>query len=224
MGQWLGLVDALSDADGALRRGVREVRREELVSWLLERQIQTGRNAGLFQPTETDYADRRLPTGERLKTKLATLHIMSHEAARVLHALGAGHPCSDGAVERAAARMGETCYALQHCTMGECAASFVGYMRFLVATQGEVATPEIVWRLRTLADHRDGQGHWKRFPTLYTALVLTEIPLPGARDELAYAARAIAGSVRRSGAEPPFAARRRRLLEEVEARLAMPAR
>ncbi len=220
MRTWTGLVDAVSDADGDLCFGEAPVERKTLVATLLERRVPAGRGAGFFQPSEDDFLARRLVTGERLKTKLATTYIMSEEAARLLHAVAPGDAGAAAAVERATARLAETCFALQHCTIGECAASFIGYVRFLRGVRGDAATPEIVWRLRTLTDHRDGRGGWKRFPPFYTALVLTELPLPAARDELAYAEGALRRGAQRGAVEEPYAARRRRILERVDTRLA----
>jgi hypothetical protein len=218
MDQWRGLVDAVSDADGAISFGEVDVDGDALVGWLLELQVRAGRSAGLFQPTAADYEERRLVTGERLKTKLATIHVLSQEAARVLHILGGGSPTVAAAVRLASARLSGTCYALQRCTIGECAASFIGYVRFLKAVLGESATPDITWRLKTLAEHREGSGRWGRFPPYYTVLVLSEIDLPTAHDELTYAKALWAPGARMAPVEEPYAERRSRLLAALQAR------
>lgn len=220
MSRWRGLVDAISDAEGALSFGETPPSVGRLVEWLLDRQIVTGRSAGLFRPTDEDYAARRLPTGERLKTKLATSYIMSEEAARVLHLVAPKDPAVVEAVARSAARLAETCFALQHCTIGECAASFIGYVRFQRAVLADAATPDITWRLRTLGDHRDGSGRWKRFPPYYTLLVLSEIPLAAAEDELVYAKALWTPGDRVPPVEEPYAARRAQLSSALRARRA----
>ncbi len=219
MSRWRGLVDAVSDANGAFSFGEKRFDGSLLAKWLLERQIQAGRNSGLFQPTDEDYAERRLPTGEYLKTKLATVHVMSQEAGRILHVLAPEEPAIADAVAKSAARLSETCYALQDCTIGECAASFIGYVRFLAAVFGDEATPEITWRLRTLSNHRGGNGRWKRFPSYYTLLVLSEIGLPTAQDELTYAKTLWSPGARMAPVEEPYAERRSRLLAAVQARV-----
>jgi hypothetical protein len=144
---------------------------------------------------------------------------MSQEAARVLHILGGGNPTVAAAVRLASARLSGTCYALQRCTIGECAASFIGYVRFLRAVLGDSATPDITWRLKTLAEHRDGSGRWRRFPPYYTVLVLSEIGLPVAEDELAYAKTLWSPGARTTPTEEPYAERRGRLFAAVQARL-----
>ncbi len=209
MNDWRGVLNAVCAVDGASWFGEPEPDAEDLVGFLLDRQVRSGRNAGLFEPTNADFEDRRLVTGERLKTKLATTQIASQEAARTLHVLGGGSPTVAAAVRLAAARLGGTCYGgPQHCTVGECAASFIGYLRFLQAVGGCAAAPEVAWRLRTLTGLRDGAGRWKRSPFYYTLLVLTEVG-PAGRDELEYALPALARSV--GAAEQPFAARRARI-------------
>jgi hypothetical protein len=220
MDRWRGLVDAVSDADGAISFGELDVDGDALIGWLLELQVRAGRSAGLFQPTTADYEERRLVTGERLRTKLATVHIMSQEAARVLHILGGGNPTVAAAVRLASARLSGTCYGgLQRCTIGECAASFIGYVRFLKAVLGDSAIPDITWRLKTLAEHRDGRGRWRRFPPYYTMLVLSEMGLPAAQDELTYAKTLWSPGTRTAPVEEPYAERRSRLLATIQARL-----
>jgi hypothetical protein len=51
--------------------------------------------------------------------------------------------------------------------------------------------------LLELHRHRDGAGRWKRFPFFYTLLALSEIELPGAREEVRYAGAVIERSLRR---------------------------
>ncbi len=217
---WRGLVDALSDANGAVWFGEADLDDDAVIGWLLERQARAGRNAGLFQPTAADFQDRRLVTGERLKTKLATIHIMSQEAACVLHTLGGGNPTVAEAVHLASARLSGTCYgSSQHCTIGECAASFIGYLRFLKTVHGDSAAPDITWRLKTLAEHRDGGGRWKRFPPYYTVLVLSEIGLAAAQDELLYAEPIWSPSSKLAPVDEPYAARRAKLFATVQAQL-----
>lgn len=217
MGRWRGLVDAVSEANGSLTFGEKTPDVEHLVEWLLGRQIGTGRSAGLFQASDEDLAGRRLPTGERLKTKLATTYIMSEEAARILHLLAPRDPAVTAAIARTAGRLAETCFAIQHCTIGECAASFIGYVRFQRTVFGDAATPDITWRLKTLFEHR-AEGRWKRFPPYYTMLVLSEIPLPAADDELDHAKGLWAKGARAAIVEEPYASRRVRLIETVRGR------
>ncbi|MEW5825826.1 MAG: hypothetical protein AB1778_03260 [Candidatus Bipolaricaulota bacterium] len=183
MARWRGLVDAVAEANERLLADGLGERRAEMVRFLLERQIVVGRDAGLFEPTPADDADRRLPTGERLRTKLATRHILSHEATRILHVAGGEE--SAAAVGRARRRIAASCYAAQHCMIGECAASYVGYIRLLNAL--DPTGPDLALRVRALHGRRDGRGRWTGLPFYYTLCVLSELRLATAAEEVRYA-------------------------------------
>jgi hypothetical protein len=212
-----GLAYLLGQADVALRQsgGSDAPTRRSLIRALLERQIQSGRRAGLFALAPEDWEHKpRLWTGEPIRTRLAAEQVFSQEAARLLSRLARGDPAVDRAVTMSAARLAETCYALQHCTIGECATSFIGYVRLLAEVLGEAAHAEIAPRVQTLCQHRLRDGRWRRFPLFYTVLVLTELRLPAARDELLYARDACLRAVRHNSVDEPYAGRRARLVEE----------
>jgi hypothetical protein len=212
------LTQLLERAAAALQRGRPAVAltRRALVRSLLDRQIRTGRKAGLFAASLADWeCGPRLWTGEPIRTKLAAEHVLSQEAARLLCRLGGDDPAVRQSVAAAAARLAGTCYAVQHCTIGECATSFIGYVRFLATAVGDDAHAEIAPRIHTLSQHRLGDGRWKRFPLFYTALVLSELRLPAAKDELLYAREACVRAVRHNSVPEPYADRRTRLLSEV---------
>ena len=210
-----GLREVLERADAALHRAgpLPASARAALAGSLLERQIRTGRGAGLFLLSPSDWErGPRLWTGEPIRTKLAAAHVFSQEAARLLLRLGGDDPTIERAVAAAAARLAGTCYAVQHCTIGECATSFVGYLRLLAAIPGEGAQAEIAARVQTLSQHRLGDGRWRRCPLFYTVLVLSELRLPAAEDELLYAREACLRAARHNAVEEPYSARRAWLL------------
>ncbi len=212
------LAQVLERADVAFRQGRPATASvwHALVCSLLDRQIQTGRKAGLFALSPGDWErGPHLWTGEPIRTKLATEQVFSQEAARLLCQLGGNDPAVERAVQAASARLAGTCYAVQHCTIGECATSFIGYVRFVAAALGDDAHAEIAPRIQTLSQHRLGDGRWKRFPLFYTALVLSELRLPAAKDELLYAREACVRAARHHSVDEPYADRRVRLLSEV---------
>lgn len=218
-----GLAQVLERAEAALRQGPAAVAptRNDLVRSLLDRQIQSGRKAGLFAVSLSDWErGPHLWTGEPIRTKLATEQVFSQEAARLLCRLAGGDPTVERAVASASTRLAGTCYALQHCTIGECATSFIGYVRFLAAVLGDNAHAEIAPRIHTLSQCRLGDGRWKRFPLFYTALVLSELRLPAAKDELLYAREACVRAARHNSIDEPYAHRRAQLLGEVFGELA----
>ncbi|MDD5264211.1 MAG: hypothetical protein PHU43_05160 [Candidatus Bipolaricaulis sp.] len=212
------LTQLLERAAAALQQGrpTGAPTRRALVGSLLDRQIQTGRKAGLFAVSPADWQrGPRLWTGEPIRTKLAAEHVLSQEAARLLCRLGGDDPAVGRSVAAASGRLAGTCYAVQHCTIGECATSFIGYVRFLAAAVGDDAHAEIAPRIQTLSQHRLGDGRWKRFPLFYTALVLSELRLPAAKDELLYARDACIRAVRHNSVPEPYADRRAQLLSEL---------
>ena len=210
-----GLAQVLERAEAALRQGWRAgaPTRIDVVDSLLDRQIRSGRKAGLFAVSLADWErGPHLWTGEPIRTKLATEHVFSQEAARLLCRLAGGDPTVERAVAAASTRLAGTCYAVQHCTIGECATSFIGYVRFLAAVLGDSAHAEIAPRIHTLSQFRLGDGRWKRFPLFYTALVLSELRLPAAKDELLYAREACVRAARHNSVDEPYARRRSQLL------------
>jgi len=213
-----GLARVLERADAAMRRRetVTAETKDVLVRSLLDRQIRAGRKAGLFALDPQDWnRGPRLWTGEPIRTKLAAEHVFSQEAARLLHGFGGREPAVDEAVALAAGRLAETCYAVRHCTIGECATSFIGYVRFLASVRGQDGWGDVSRRVQTLSQHRAPNGRWLRFPFFYTLLVLSELPKSVGENELVFARDAAARSIPRASIEEPYAGRRAQLLRDV---------
>lgn len=188
----------------------------ELVRWLDRRQYKSGPHAGLFAPTEGDYADgARLFTGEKLKTRLATRNVLGSEAARALVLLAAPQETA-GILERLNRNVLQACYA-RSCVIGECAHSAVGLMRYLATGGVEDAEQRLQAHVQTLSQQQDGKGRWKRFPFYYTLLALLEIDLPSVRDEMRYSAPACERYLRRSPTptDDVFYQRRRAIVQRV---------
>lgn len=187
---------------------------EEAARWIAGQQVRGGRQAGLFAPTEDDYQEGvRLFTGERLQTKLATRNILTAEAARALILFDRG----EGILERTNRWLLEQCFA-SACTVGECAHSTVGLMRYLAVGGLADSEEQLNAHLVVLSQHRDGKGRWRRFPFYYTLLALSETDLPAAVEEMRYAAPACERFLRRSPKDDVFASRRRAVVERVLAR------
>lgn len=207
-----GVVE-LDWAQGELFEGrdLPAIERGRLIARLLETRIRSGRGAGYFDPGSRTI---RLFTGETVRTRLAAVHIYSQESARMLHRMAGDDPAVRAAIQTVSQRLRETCYASQLCTVGECAVSFVGYLRFLHAVEGDHAAPELAWRLQTLSQHRSPSGRWTRLPFYYTVLTLLELGGPVARAELAFAQPACSRAARLPAADSVIAERRARILAE----------
>jgi hypothetical protein len=78
-------------------------------------------------------------------------------------------------------------------------------------------------RLRRGVEHlpsmRDGGGEWRKFPFWYTVLALSEMDLPAAKQELAYAAPALERTANRTPAATTYARRRHALAQRALARI-----
>ena len=206
-------VDAVNEAlfNG---RPLSKAEKEETARWIAGRQVEVGKQAGLFAPTEDDYQEGvRLFTGERLRTKLAARNILTAEAARALVLLDMG----EDVLERTNRWLLEQCFA-SACTVGECAHSTIGLMRYLAAGGLADSEKRLNAHITVLSRHRDGKGRWKRFPFYYTLLALSETDLPAAVEEMRYAAPACERVLRRSPRDNTFGPRQRAVMERVLAR------
>jgi hypothetical protein len=180
----------------------------EVAEWIADRQGLPGSYAGMFAPTGYDYAFGTLTfTGEPVRSGAATGHVLSEEACRVLYRLEAmttvlnRNPDIQNALDRARQaifkRMEQSEAQGQWAGVYCCGTCSVALWRHLLAS----TTPDDQRRLENglleLHRHRDGAGRWKRFPFFYTLLALSEIELPGAREEVRYAGAVIERSLRR---------------------------
>jgi hypothetical protein len=203
-------VDAVNEAlfNG---RPLSKAEKEGVARWIAGRQVEVGKQAGLFAPTEDDYQEGvGLFTGERLRTKLAARNILTVEAARAMVLFGMG----EDILERTNRWLLKQCFS-SACTIGECAHSTVGLMRYLAAGGLADSEKRLNAHIAVLSQHRDSQGRWRRFPFYYTLLALSETDLPAAVEEIRYAAPACERFLRRSPKDDLFAPRRRAVVERV---------
>jgi hypothetical protein len=195
-------------------RSLSKAEKEEAARWIASRQVEIGQQAGLFAPTEDDYQEGvRLFTGERLRTKLAARNILTAEAARALLLFGR----DEDILERTNHWLLGQCFA-DACTVGECAHSTAGLMRYLAVGGLADSEKRLNAHIAALSQHRDGRGRWRRFPFYYTLLALSETDLPAAVEEIRYAAPACERLLRRSPKDGLFASRQRAVVERVLAR------
>lgn len=194
--------------------------KKQAADFILGRQYPSGPHAGLFAPTEKDFAESVfLFTGERLHTQLGPRNILSAEAARAILLLDLSSPEMEEAMDRVQRKLLGSCFAADLCVVGECAHSGVGFMRYLAAGRKSDAEKRLAAHIQVIAQHRDYKGRWKRFPFHYTLLALSEIELPAAHAELRYAMPALERSIKRSdGVEDRYILRRQQLLERILAK------
>jgi hypothetical protein len=218
--QWTTLAATVDEANAAFfdNHAIPPARAEEIATWLVDRQIRSGKQRDMLAPTDQDYREgARLFTGERLRTKLATQNVLTAEAVRVLVLLGISSAPVQDCLDRVGRKLASQCFA-GSCRIGECAHSAVGLMRYLAVDGWMDAEEHLARHLELLSQHRDGSGRWQRFPFYYTLLTLTEIDLPSAVEELRYAVPACERVLRRASSDGEYARRRRVVIDQVLSR------
>ncbi len=180
----------------------------EAAEWIANRQGLPGSYAGMFAPTGYDYAFGTTAfTGEPVRSGAATGHVLSEEACRVLYRLVdqsaslARNSSIPQALERARLaifrRMEQSEAQGQWAGVYCCGTCSVALWRHLLASGRPDDQRRLENGLAELRRYRDGEGRWKRFPFFYTLLALTEMNLPGVRDEVLYAGAVIERALRR---------------------------
>jgi len=158
---------------------------KEALEWVASRRGLENSYCGLFSPTREDLGQGvHLPTGERVKTKVATMHILGEEALRTLIVwkmqsspkVAEALKGMDLIIERGGKTGSYCCY---NCT--------IAFLRTLAVTKIP-RKDEILHRgLSTVKKARTANGRWHGYPYYYTLLSLSEIDTPEAREEKKHA-------------------------------------
>lgn len=198
------LADTLDAVNAALFSGqkITKTARAEVVGWIADRQGLPGSYAGMFAPTEYDYAFGTLTfTGEPVRSGAGTGHLLSEEACGVLYRLGVTTGEAREALKRARKnifhRIEQAEVAGKWSGVYCCGTCSVALWRHLIASQEPDDERRLENGLIELHRYRDGAGRWKRFPFYYTLLALSEMNHPAARDEAQYASPVIERALRR---------------------------
>ena len=207
-------LDAVNEALFLGRRIPRSARTEVAV-WIAARQGMPGAYADMFAPTERDFVESRVFTGEAIASRAATGHILGEEAMRALQLLGVKTPEVPAALARAKegmeARVADT--ASQPMGMYCCGTCSCAYWRSLAAGGLSHAEARLAQGMKDMKASRLGTGKWRFFPFFYAVLALTEIDLPGARAELRYAAPVLERHLRRTATDNVISRRRHAVAE-----------
>jgi hypothetical protein len=225
---FLGSLGDTLDAVNAVlftKEEIPQAMREEAAFWIADRQGLPGSYAGMFAPTDNDYAFGSITfTGEPVRSGAATGHILSEEACRVLFRLGIDSPEISAPLERARQAIfhridqgqanGKTSGV--YC----CGMCSVSLWRHLHASAQPSDFRRLENGLEELHRCRDGKGRWRRFPFFYTLLALNEMDLPQVEEEVCYSLPVIERSLRRMSKvdlekESKFDYRRRVLLQNL---------
>ena len=191
---------------------------EEIAALIINRQCQTGVNAGLFIPFAAESETKvKLFSGEQLKTTLAHTHIQLIEAVRILKLLALeGHSVTQS-ILLAEHCMEKMCYS-NFCAKGECRALTIAYLRYLSLDGTGNSASQISTHLTNLTNQHDRKGKWGRFPFYMTLLMLTEADNPLAIQELKYAAPACKKQQAQNWLADPISKRRQEIIVKALAR------
>jgi hypothetical protein len=207
-------LDAVNDAM-FLGRRIPRLARVEAATWIARRQRVPGSYADMFAPTEQDFVEARVFTGETIASRAATGHILGEEAMRALQLLGVKTSEVRAALVRAKAgmegRVKDT--ASQPWGMYCCGRCSCAYWRNLAAGGLTRTEARLVQGMKEMKARRLGTGKWRLFPFFYAVLALTEIDLPGARAELRYAAPVLERYLQRPATDEVISRRRHGVAE-----------
>ncbi len=213
-------LDAINEAF-FLGESMSKSQRVEAAERIASRQGLAGSYAGMFAPTRRDFNEGvRVFTGERMRSRAGTAHILGEESCRALILLDVDRKEINDALADAGAgmtermRKGREHKSGTYCC-GTCSASLWRHLAV-----GGLKNPErfLAAGLKTLKAHRLGTGRWKRFPFYYTLLALSEMDVPSAIKEMRYAAPSCERLLKRSPKDGKYDSRRRALGERILAR------
>jgi hypothetical protein len=210
-------LDAIDEAFFTGRR-LSKADRVEAARWIAGRQGLPGSYQGMFAPTTRDF-ERGFQafTGDRMRTRGGTAHVLSEEAARALMLLDVDEAAVREALRRATENITPHLESLDGPRAGFfcCGKCTVAYWRHLAVGGLDHAERRLAVGMKNLEAHRQDNGRWGFYPFWYALLALTEIELPSARRELKHAAPVCERILKGKPKDEPFAARRRRLAERV---------
>jgi len=189
-----------------------------IAKWITSRQGLKGSHAGMFAPTEKDFKDGvRLFTGEKLTSKASIAHILGEESCRALILLKRDE--YKETVEKAFKIVSErlTKNEKQSNLSGFycCGKCSVALWRHLLVGNYTDSERRLKAGIKTLKEHRDGKGRWRRFPFYYTLYALSEMNFPSAFEEMRYVAPVLKKFLKRKYRVDMYIGRRVILAEKV---------
>lgn len=198
--------------------------RDATAAWIASRIGQKGSYSGLPAPTARDFTEGiRLFTGETIRTRAGTAHILGEEACRALCLLAPRQKKIRDALGRAGEVMTKSMtHSLtiprKHTWPGEycCGRCSVSVWRHVLAGGLPGVNREKLFAAAVKAVHanRDGKGKWKRYPLFYTLSALVEIHTPASRAEMRYVAAKLEQYLKRKTDDRDKYTPRKRLLAE----------
>ena len=209
-------LDGVNDALFWSRKLTKEGR-EGVARWIASRQGLPGAYAGMFAPPEEYRTQRlRLFTGEARASRAGAALVLGNEACRALALLDVRVSSVQEALARAREGMltrlgplasGSGTYCCTSCTPA--------VWRNLAAWDVDDAEAFLAAGVRSLRGLRLGDGKWRAYPFWYTLLALSGTDVPGAIDEMRYAAPVCERTLGRAASEGLHEQRRREVCRRV---------
>jgi hypothetical protein len=161
----------------------------EALDWVLSRQgLPTAYRNRFFAPTERDFQQGlRLPTGEQIRTRAALMHILGEEALRATIIWGRR---SSSTVKEALQGFDQIHEAAHSNGRYCCYNCTIAFLRTLTVVKPTDWNKTLTNGLSEIRKARTDNGRWKGYPFYYTLLMLSELKLPNAHDELKHARKA----------------------------------
>jgi hypothetical protein len=215
-------LDAISDAFFH-ERVLKESEGRTIARWIAETRGKPGSYAGMFAPTSADLVNGiKVFTGESISSGAGVGHVLGEEACRALVLLGADDNAVKDALDRATHGM------LQRLRQSEspdsvhgiycCGLCSVAYWRHVLVGGLDRNEERLAAGMTALRARRTDDGHWRRFPFYYTLLLLSEIDLGLALDEMRHAAPLLERYVRKKVLDSRVSERRHTICERILAR------
>lgn len=198
--------------------------RNQVSKWISQRQGLKGSYANMFAPSDSDFKEIILFTGDKLTSKASIAHILGEESLRALSLLNVKDKKVEAAAEKARSGLNSLLkrnyeqgnYPLGMFCCGKCTAALWRNISAEGVNKNKKALESGIKYLKSM---RDGKGKWRRFPFFYTLLALTDINLPAAKEELEYASDICRRYVNRKSKEDTYGKRKkeiaRRALEKL---------
>lgn len=158
---------------------------EEALDWVFTRQGLPKAYFGMFEPLSKDLSQGlRLPTGERVLSKVAIRHILSEEALRALIVWKCK---SSSALTKAIEGFNDILKAGGKNGSWCCYTCTIAFLRALAVVKPDNSDAILEKGLGKIKKARTKDGKWHGFPYYYTLLALAEMDTSLARAELRYA-------------------------------------
>jgi hypothetical protein len=197
--------------------------RKEAAKWIATLQGKPGSYFGMFAPTDADLRNRvRVFTGEVVRSKVATKHVLGEEACRALILLNVPDTGVKDALARATRnmliRLRETENRNEVHGFYCCGTCSTSYWRNVAVGGLDRNDERLAEGMKILKSLRIGDGRWRRFPLYSTLLALSEINIKSATEEIRYAAPVLEHYLKQATREDKYSERRRILFERILAR------